>query len=195
MRRISFLAIPALILPAFLAWPSSESPQTVHAASRASVPIAVAQTHPMVDYDAEATTSAISAWVEGVQRAEAEAAWYAGVQAEIDRQAVARRVATPPSTPTYVPAPPPKGGPFADAAECTRAHEGWYTANTGNGYYGAYQFSLGTWRNTVRVMGRDDLVNILPSDASPADQDAAFWFLWGGGAGASHWGGRCTEYA
>jgi len=86
-------------------------------------------------------------------------------------------------------------GPYADAAECTRAHEGWYTANTGNGYYGAYQFLQPTWDNTVRAMGRLDLVGVRPSDASPADQDAAFWFLWSGGAGAGHWGGRCLEYA
>jgi hypothetical protein len=40
-----------------------------------------------------------------------------------------------------------------------------YTTNTGNGYYGAYQFSLQTWRG----MG----LTGLPSDASPAAQDAA----------------------
>lgn len=93
------------------------------------------------------------------------------------------------------PGEPRPTAPYADAAECTRAHEGWYTANTGNGYYGAYQFLLSTWNNTVRAMGREDLVGVLPSDAAPADQDAAFWFLWNGGAGASHWGGRCLEYA
>lgn len=38
-----------------------------------------------------------------------------------------------------------------------------YRADTGNGYYGAYQFTLGTWRAYGGV-GR-------PSDAPPADQD------------------------
>ncbi len=39
-----------------------------------------------------------------------------------------------------------------------------YRINTGNGYYGAYQFDLGTWRS---VGGTG-----LPSNASPAEQDA-----------------------
>jgi LysM repeat protein len=49
---------------------------------------------------------------------------------------------------------------------CIRAHEsgGNYATNTGNGYYGAYQFSLSTWR----AMGGTG----LPSGASPAVQDA-----------------------
>lgn len=132
-------------------------------------------------------------WLDG----QAEAEWYAGV-AEADRQAAALRTSRSanPSTGTEVrTGVVARGSQYADAAECTRAHEGWYEANTGNNYYGAYQFNLGTWRNTVRAMGRDDLVDVLPSDASPADQDAAFWYLWGGGAGASHWGYRCMEYA
>ena len=42
---------------------------------------------------------------------------------------------------------------------------GNYGINTGNGYYGAYQFALGTWRG-LGYSGRPDL-------ASPATQDAA----------------------
>ncbi len=42
---------------------------------------------------------------------------------------------------------------------------GNYRAATGNGFYGAYQFDLGTWRS-LGYGGR-------PSDASPATQDAA----------------------
>ncbi len=54
------------------------------------------------------------------------------------------------------------GGAFA----CIRAREsgGNYATNTGNGYYGAYQFSLSTWRS---VGGQG-----LPSQASPAEQNA-----------------------
>ena len=47
-----------------------------------------------------------------------------------------------------------------------------YRANTGNGYYGAYQFSQSTWNNTASHAGRGDLVGVRPSSASPADQDA-----------------------
>jgi murein L,D-transpeptidase YcbB/YkuD len=42
---------------------------------------------------------------------------------------------------------------------------GNYQANTGNGFYGAYQFDLGTWHG----LGYSG----LPSDASPSTQDAA----------------------
>ena len=42
---------------------------------------------------------------------------------------------------------------------------GNYADNTGNGYYGAYQFSLGTWQR----LGQSG----LPSDAPPAVQDQA----------------------
>lgn len=53
----------------------------------------------------------------------------------------------------------------ADMA-CRRQCEagGNYSTNTGNGYYGAYQFSRSTWES---VGGTG-----LPSDASPAEQDA-----------------------
>ncbi|KLL10292.1 transglycosylase family protein [Protofrankia coriariae] len=42
---------------------------------------------------------------------------------------------------------------------------GNYSTNTGNGYYGAYQFSLSTWQS-LGYTG-------LPSNASPATQDEA----------------------
>jgi hypothetical protein len=42
---------------------------------------------------------------------------------------------------------------------------GNYSTDTGNGYYGAYQFSLGTWRG-IGYSGK-------PSDAAPSTQDSA----------------------
>jgi resuscitation-promoting factor RpfA len=45
-----------------------------------------------------------------------------------------------------------------------------YRTNTGNGYYGAYQFDLPTWRS---VGGTG-----LPSDASPAEQDYRALYLY-----------------
>lgn len=135
---------------------------------------------------------------------DSQAAYYAAQQRQIDEylaaeharqlaeEAARRRPPVSTIGPEHVTRV--QGGQYADAAECTRAHEGWYTANTGNGYYGAYQFLQSTWNTTVRAMGREDLVGVRPSDASPEDQDAAFWFLWGDGSGAGHWGYRCTEY-
>jgi hypothetical protein len=62
---------------------------------------------------------------------------------------------------------PAPGGQLADALRRLRGCEsgGDYGAATGNGYYGAYQFDLGTWRS----LGYGG----VPSAASPATQDAA----------------------
>jgi hypothetical protein len=75
---------------------------------------------------------------------------------------------------------------------CTRSREsnGIYNINTGNGYYGAYQFLPSTWNATAEHAGRSDLVGMLPSDVSPADQDAMAQHLYAW-QGNSPWGGRC----
>jgi hypothetical protein len=80
--------------------------------------------------------------------------------------AVAARPAAPVAA-TAAPAVAPivrsaLGGVWA----CIRQHEsgGNYATNTGNGYYGAYQFALSTWQ----ALGGTG----LPSSAPPAVQDA-----------------------
>lgn len=60
-------------------------------------------------------------------------------------------------------------GDFAAALGRLRSCEGSYTSNTGNGYYGAYQFNLGSWRANAPAAYKD----VLPSQAPPAAQDAA----------------------
>jgi hypothetical protein len=62
-------------------------------------------------------------------------------------------------------AAPASAAPTGDAWYRLRVCESGnnYRTNTGNGYYGAYQFDLGTWRS---VGGTG-----LPSEASPAEQD------------------------
>lgn len=62
----------------------------------------------------------------------------------------------------------PSAGDWAKLRNCESG--GNYAINTGNGYYGAYQFDLGTWQS---VGGSG-----LPSDASPATQDALAYRLW-----------------
>ncbi len=77
--------------------------------------------------------------------------------------------------------------------ECTFAHEsgGNYRIVSPDGlYYGAWQFAIGTWNAVAARMGRDDLVGVLPSQASPADQDAVAHALWLE-SGNRPWGGRC----
>jgi hypothetical protein len=55
------------------------------------------------------------------------------------------------------------GGVWLQLRVCESNND--YAENSGNGYYGAYQFSLGSW-SAVGYSG-------LPSNASPAVQDAA----------------------
>jgi peptidoglycan hydrolase-like protein with peptidoglycan-binding domain len=78
------------------------------------------------------------------------------------RAAVPRPVAAP----APVAAPVVSSGGLGGVWACIRQHEsgGNYATNTGNGYYGAYQFSLPTWQSLGGVG--------LPSAASPAVQDA-----------------------
>ncbi len=77
--------------------------------------------------------------------------------------------------------------------ECTFAHEsgGNYRVVSPDGlYYGAWQFAIGTWNAVAGRMGRDDLVGVRPSDASPEQQDAVAHTLWLE-SGNRPWGGRC----
>lgn len=82
---------------------------------------------------------------------------------------------TPPAPKPAPPAPPapkaapapapaaPSGDVWAALRQCESS--GNYADNTGNGYYGAYQFSEATWQS-LGLSG-------LPSDAPPSVQDAA----------------------
>ncbi len=75
-------------------------------------------------------------------------------------------IAAPPTTHTVTaPAKPatPTPGAWAALRGCESSDN--YLDNTGNGYYGAYQFSLATWQS----LGYGE----LPSDAPPAVQDQA----------------------
>lgn len=62
----------------------------------------------------------------------------------------------------------PSAGDWQKLRDCESG--GDYSIDTGNGYYGAYQFDLGTWQS---VGGTG-----LPSDANPATQDALAYQLW-----------------
>ncbi|MHB1711527.1 MAG: transglycosylase family protein, partial [Acidimicrobiales bacterium] len=57
----------------------------------------------------------------------------------------------------------PAGGVWAELRQCESS--GNYGENSGNGYYGAYQFSLATWE-AIGYSG-------LPSNAAPSVQDQA----------------------
>ena len=71
----------------------------------------------------------------------------------------------PPAPRAVAPPAPtaPSSGVWAELRQCESSDN--YADNTGNGYYGAYQFSEATWQS----LGYSG----LPSDAAPALQDQA----------------------
>lgn len=58
-------------------------------------------------------------------------------------------------------------GGFEAALARLRSCEGSYTSATGNGYYGAYQFNVGSWGANAPAAYK----NVLPSNAPPDIQD------------------------
>jgi septal ring factor EnvC (AmiA/AmiB activator) len=104
---------------------------------------------------------------------------------------------TPAPVAIAAPAPPANDGRVSPHHNdpflvCTRAHEsnGQYGVVSPAGYYGAYQFAPSTWDTTAVHAGRDYLIGVLPSLASPYDQDEMAWALYQW-QGNSPWGGRC----
>jgi hypothetical protein len=103
---------------------------------------------------------------------------------------VATPAAATTSTGPSAPAPAPQGSVDTSSAAawaaspgvaCIRQHESGndYGANTGNGYYGAYQDQLSTWQAAGGTG--------LPSDAPPAVQDQINYQIWLSG-GWGQWG-------
>ncbi len=135
--------------------------------------------------DAGFGNQAVSNFLAGIQRAEDEAQ-------EAAEQAAKTVAGTSPSAVDERVVNEAKTAPAAPSGflACVRQREsnGQYAINTGNGYYGAYQFLQSTWDNTAAHAGRSDLIGRRPSDASPADQDAMAQALlaW---QGTAPWGG------
>lgn len=77
--------------------------------------------------------------------------------------------------------------------ECTIAIEApgqRYATNTGNGYYGAYQFNQNTWEGAVSRAGHPEYAGTTANNAPPEVQDAAAAQLYAE-RGNQPWGGRC----
>jgi hypothetical protein len=96
----------------------------------------------------------------------AEPALPAVTEAPVSAEYAPATTTTTTTTTTAPPAPPataPSGGVWYELRVCESGDN--YGEDTGNGYYGAYQFSLSTWYG-LGFTG-------LPSEASPATQDRA----------------------
>jgi hypothetical protein len=101
--------------------------------------------------------------------------------------AVANAVAAPaapaPAAPTPAPAPTPTavvtggaGGVWAALRNCESS--GNYTENTGNGYYGAYQFSQATWSALGYPRRPDQASAAMQDEAAQRLQARSGWGQW-----------------
>jgi hypothetical protein len=97
--------------------------------------------------------------------------------------ATATAALTPPSQ-------PPTG--WLAQAMCVHHHEGPWTANTGNGYFGGMQFRAATW---LAVNGPKQAAFAHPGDstypfvASPKQQLRVAWLVWSRDGGSwRSWG-------
>lgn len=147
--------------------------------------------------DTGAHTSATPAPAPSAPPATPPAAPASSPPAASQPTAPAQESAPPPSpTPTPAPATPepepetevqadrpargeddgrPSAADWAALRDCESG--GNYGIATGNGYFGAYQFSQATW-DWVASLVRPDLVGVAPSDAAPGDQDALAFALY-----------------
>ncbi len=116
----------------------------------------------------QAVAAEQAAQAAAAQQAQAEAAAQAAAQqaqaeAAAQAQAAAAAAAQAQAAKSQAPQSAPAGGAWAELRQCESG--GNYAEDTGNGYYGAYQFALSTWEG-LGFSG-------LPSDAAPAVQDQA----------------------
>ena len=90
--------------------------------------------------------------------------------------AVSLALATPAAAEAWHP-----GQTWLAQAMCVHRHEGPWTANTGNGYFGGMQFSAATW---LRVNGPREPAFAHPGDpaypfaAPPQQQLRLAWLVW-----------------
>jgi len=119
---------------------------------------------------------------------------------------VARPVSTVPAgatagTATPAPVVPPagSGSNLPDPAlnpflQCVVQAEsgGNYSINTGNGYYGAFQFSQSTWNLAAQDAGLSYLVGVVPSSATKAEQDTVAVALYALDGNQPWLGDRCS---
>jgi len=158
-----------------VAIPATAHAQAVHTSAPYNVtldttklqPVTV-QAAPQPNFDTD-----VLAPLQVAQAAEAQAAAAAAAQAA--SAAKTARVAARKASATKVVAPA-SGDAFAQLRYCEAG--GDYTRNSGNGYYGAYQYSIGTWSN-YGGFARADLAPAAVQDAkAAADVAARGWSAW-----------------
>lgn len=194
MRNISRLLLAPLVVVAQVAFQVPFT-ATASAASSAAVdgttsnvvislttatpdPLAVSPTLPKPNFDAEVLAplrqaQQAQAEAEAKAKAAAKAARITAEAAAAARRAAAARLAAAKAAPLIGPA---TGDVWYRLRMCEAGND--YTRNSGNGYYGAYQYNLGTWGN-YGGYARPDLAPPSVQDAKAREtQSARGWSPW-----------------
>jgi len=110
-------------------------------------------------------------------------------------------LSTTPGTTSAAPVAPPAGAgaglpdpalnPFL-LCVIQRESGGDYSINTGNGYYGAFQFSQSTWNLAAQDAGLSYLAGVVPSSATKAEQDTVAVALYALDGNQPWLGDRCS---
>jgi len=182
-RLITWLMIlisPARMVAALpLIIPTTASAQVATQTAPYHIVLDTTQAQPLVveaparpDFDTDVLKPLRAA--QAAEAAEAQAATEAAAAAKAQAEQAA--LAAQKAAATAVVAAPASGDAFAQLRACEAG--GDYTRNSGNGYYGAYQYSLGSWAN-YDGYARPDLAPASVQDAkAQADQAARGWSPW-----------------
>ena len=194
IKKISFLAIMTLAVLSITSFrvvdASNVKEEAVRVAAERRMDYLIGESASVRRLQAQASAqyelAVAKAKAEAEAKAAAEAAALAEAQAKAKAaaEAAARRQVTARASRSTV-----RSAPSGDIAACIRKYEsgGNYLAqNRRSSASGAYQFLDGTWHRLTGLPGS-------AKDYPPDVQDAAFWKLWNGGAGARQWlvSGRC----
>lgn len=156
-----------------VAIPATAHAQAVHTSAPYNVTLDTTKVQPVAVHTAPAPNfdTDVLAPLQAAQAAEAQAAAAAAAQA-----AKAARIASLKAAKAQVVTAPATGDAFAQLRYCEAG--GDYTRNSGNGYFGAYQYSIGTWNN-YGGFARPDLAPAAVQDAkAAADVAARGWSAW-----------------
>jgi|GEM_PF-983965 len=159
-----------------VAIPATAHAQAVHVSAPYNVTLDTTKVQPVEVQAAPAPNfdTDVLAPLQVAQAAEAQAAAAAAAQAA--GAAKAARIASLKAAKAQVVTAPTSGDAFAQVRYCEAG--GDYTRNSGNGYFGAYQYSIGSWGN-YGGFARADLAPANVQDAkAAADVAARGWSAW-----------------
>jgi hypothetical protein len=161
-----------------VAIPASAQAQAIYVSAPYNLTLDTTKIQPVVVHAAPAPDfdTDVLQPLQAAQVAEAQAAANAAAQAQAQAAAATARATAQTAAAAHPVTTPATGDAFAQLRYCEAG--GDYTRNSGNGYYGAYQYSIGSWGN-YGGYARPDLAPAAVQDAkAESDQATRGWSPW-----------------